>query len=243
MSAIAAGYSQHGFSDHSPWPYEDGYVSGIRMPLSQFPDYRRSVHALRERYSGQIEIFFGLEAEFYPGWHGWLKDLKEKNSLDYLILGSHFDNPYERDYFGGITSPDQIHRYTRHTIKAMQTGLFSCLAHPDLFMMSYAAFDEDCAAASRDICQAARDLDIPLEYNLSGFYPQSWRKGVGYPAPGFWQIAAQEGASAILGLDAHNPQRYADTAVYDKAAMDLDAMGIPLVHSLIPHRAQEKLAI
>lgn len=213
------------------------------MPLSQFPDYRKSVHALREKYSGQIEVFFGLEAEFYPGWHGWLIDLKEKNSLDYLILGSHFDNPFERDYFGGITSPDQIHRYARHTVKAMQTRLFACLAHPDLFMMSYAAFDADCAAASREICQAARDLDIPLEYNLSGFYPQSWRKGVGYPAPVFWQIAAQEGASAILGLDAHSPQRYADTAVYDKAAMDLDAMGITLVHSLIPKRAQEKLAI
>ena len=242
-SAIAAGYAQLGFSDHGPWPYGNGFESGIRMRLDEFPAYLASARKLREKYKGQIQMFIGLESEYYPAYSAWLSEQKEAQGLDFLILGSHYDRPDEELYFGGITQAHQLYRYARHTILGLRSGLYCCLAHPDLFMLNYPEFDEDCATISRDIAQAARDLNIPLEYNLSGLYPQSWRRGEGYPARGFWEIAAREGASAIIGLDAHDPGRYADTPLYDRAVRDLDALGMKRVESLIPCRREKRLAV
>lgn len=242
-AAIAAGYSVMGFSDHSPWPYADGFVSGIRMRLDEYEGYLASVRSLRSQYQGQIAIKIGLEAEFYPEYAGWLAEQRASGELDFLLLGSHFDRPDEELYFGYASQPAEIHRYAKHTIRGMESGLYCCLAHPDLFMMNYPAWDSDCAAVSRDIAQAAKANNIPLEYNLSGLYPQSWRRGVGYPASKFWQIAAQEGATALISLDAHDPDRYADTHLYDQAILDLQALGMRRIDSLGPCWDKKQAAV
>lgn len=232
MEAIRAGYSALGFSDHSPWPYQDGFSSHIRMDLSLFPDYLNSIRALREKYKGQIEILIGLETEYYPEHHSWLLEQVREQGLDFLILGSHFDRPDEELYFGGLRTAQEYHRYAKHTIKGMESGAFQALAHPELFMLHAERFDKDCESVSRDLIQAARALDLPLEYNLSGLYPISWRNGLGYPNPDFWKIAAQEGATAIIGLDAHDPRRLQDTDKYDEAVRFLDGLGIKRVDAL-----------
>lgn len=231
LAAIEAGYSQLGFSDHSPWPYKDGFVSRIRMAVSELPAYLASVASLKEAFKDDIAIYTGLEAEFYPEHQAWLSELRDE-SLDFLLLGSHFDRPDEPLYFGSCVEPAELARYARHTIKGMESGLFDCLAHPDLFMMNYQRFDDNCQAVSLDLIRASKALKVPLEYNLSGLYPQSWRQGAGYPAPEFWELAAAENATVIVGLDAHDPLRYADTGVYDKAVRQLSGMGLTVLGSL-----------
>ena len=91
----------------------------------------------------------------------------------------------------------------------MQTGIFDYVAHPDLFCHVYDAFDADCAAASRDICQAAAALGIPLEYNLLGIQYHARMEELdklGYPCSRFWEIAAQYPVRAVIGFDAHAPE-------------------------------------
>ncbi|NLX83740.1 MAG: histidinol-phosphatase [Clostridiales bacterium] len=242
-SAIKAGYQQLGISDHSPFPDHMGQVSGMRMHVTEFPDYLASSRGLKAQYADQLDIFIGLEAEYYPQYHSWLIAQKEQEQLDFLILGSHYDDPVEQNYFGGITTPDMVRRYVRHTISGLETGDFCALAHPELFMISYPRFDKHCQAACRELIRAAKALQIPLEYNLSGLYTQPWRRGPGYPTPGFWEMVAEEGAKAIIGLDAHDPARYDDTHVYDQAVSDLTRMGIPLVKSLVPCARKHKQAI
>ncbi len=203
------------------------------MDLELFPDYLASIKALRERYRGQIDIYLGVEAEYYPEYHNWLLQQQSEQGMDYLILGSHFDRPDEELYFGSLTTAQQFRRYANHTIKGLQTGAFKALAHPELFMLHTKKFDRDCEMVSRDIIQAAKALDIPLEYNLSGLYPISWRSGLGYPNRDFWEIAAREGAKAIIGLDAHDPARFRDTDKYDAAVQLMDDLGIHRVTTLI----------
>lgn len=240
LSAIDNGYAALGFSDHSPWPYPDGFSSHIRMDLPLFPDYLQSVRNLKKRFEGKIDLYLGLEAEYYPEYHSWLLEQKEEQGLDFLILGSHFDRPDEELYFGSLTTAKQYRRYAEHTIKGLETGAFSALAHPELFMLHAQRFDRDCEKASLDLIRAARDLNIPLEYNLSGLYPISWRSGLGYPNPGFWELAAGEGATAIIGLDAHDPARYNDTDKYDSAIFYLKSLGIKRVDTLITPPALEQ---
>ena len=240
-AADAGGFGVLGFSDHSPWPYRDGFESGIRMPLSQLGDYARSVRSLREQYAGKVDVRLGLEAEYYPEFEGWLRDACREHGVSFLLFGNHFDNPGEEGYFGYASTVSDLRRYAARAEMGLSSGLFDCLAHPDLFMQGYARFDENCRAASRDVCAAARACGVPLEFNLSGFY-NTWRRGAGYPAPGFWQVAAKEGVSAIVGLDAHKPARLAECEIYDLAVQHLDALGIPRVE-LLPAQAARPASI
>ena len=65
-SAIAHGMKVLGFSDHCPWVFGDGYVSGTRMRPDQLDDYFRSLTELKREYSSDIKIYIGFEAEYIP---------------------------------------------------------------------------------------------------------------------------------------------------------------------------------
>ncbi|MDD4134704.1 MAG: histidinol-phosphatase [Eubacteriales bacterium] len=226
-AAIQGGFSRLGFSDHCPWPYPGGFVSPTRMDMDELAGYVQSVRALGGAHAGEIEIFLGLEVEHYPEHLGWLLEMRQAHQIDYLILGSHYDSRFEEIYYGKVSSPEHVKDYARLTVDGIKSGLYGCLAHPDLFLQAYMAFDDTCKKASRDICQAARDMGLPLEYNLSGFYNTRRRRGgLGYPCLDFWQIAAEEGCSAIIGIDAHSPERMLDAPLYDLARQHLRALEI-----------------
>ena len=77
-AALDAGFDVLGFADHAPFPFANGFVSGIRMPLDQLTDYIHSVHALQQRYAGQLEIRLGLESEYFPRYHDHLLRMREQ---------------------------------------------------------------------------------------------------------------------------------------------------------------------
>ena len=247
--AIARGFGLLGFADHTPWPYESDFVAGMRMRLDQLDDYLDTVRALARKYAGQIRIPVGLECEAFPRYMGWLSELKAR-SLDYVILGNHYDLTDEGDhnafadgggfYFGRCTRPAHVRRYAERTIAGMRTGLFDCVAHPDLFCHIYAEFDGDCAAAARDICDAAVALDIPLEYNLLGIQYHARvgeRDKLGYPCSRFWEIAAQRGARAVIGFDAHHPEQLDRVDLFEEGLAYLQSLGIetlPWLDGLAP---------
>lgn len=236
QSALKAGFSTLGFSDHTPWPYRSSFVSHIRMRLSEFDGYQRTVNDLRERYAGQLEILLGLECEAFPEHFEWLRDFKAVH-LDYVLLGNHYDYSDEIGgfYFGSATRPEHMIRYCERTVAGMATGIYDCVAHPDLFLHTYPRFDADCRAVSRDLCQAARELDIPLEFNLLGFsrveaeFERGWQS---YPNPDFWQIAAETGCKAIIGFDAHDPSALLNLKLYRRAREALDMLDMQIVDRL-----------
>ncbi len=242
--AIGEGFSVLGFADHTPWPYESSFVSDMRMRWDQFPGYLETVLALREKYAGQIEIPVGLECEAFPAWFGWLRDLKAR-SLDYVLLGNHYDATDEGNhalfsdgggfYFGRCTRGAHVRRYAERTIAGMATGIYDCVAHPDLFCHVYERFDADCAAASRDICQAAVDLGIPLEYNLLGLQYHAWMQEqdkLGYPCRQFWEVAAGYPVKAIIGFDAHAPEHLERKDLYNEGLNFLQSLGIEVLTAL-----------
>lgn len=234
ISAIEAGYDILGFSDHTPWKYASDFQANMRMTLKQFDDYYSSIQSLQQKYKDQIKILIGLECEYYPQYIDWLKQFIIDKKLDYIIFGNHYlDTDEKHIYFGrSCNEPVMLNVYVDEAIKGMETGLYSYLAHPDLFMRAYPTFDDECTKASYRLCEAAKRLNVPLEYNLSGASYNRMFRVEEYPHHSFWEIAAKVGNQAIIGVDAHDNKDLENYELRDKAQVYLDGIGIMVLDRL-----------
>lgn len=231
LAAIEAGFEKIGFSDHTPWPFEGGYVSSMRMKESDLASYVASVNRLSEKYRGKIEIRLGLECEFFPEYLPWLCAMSEKYNIEYFLLGHHF-SPDEQSgiYNGRIKTAAELENYKNEVVAAMESGLFLYIAHPDIFMRTYGKFDSHCEKISREIIQKAIETKTPLEYNLLGL-SHCIADGMeeGYPHSAFWKIAGEMGANAVVGIDAHDPTAFRESEKRECALLTLKNLGCNLL--------------
>ena len=226
--ALEAKFRELGFSDHSPYLFDvPGYYSRFRMKPEQLEDYANTLLALREEYRDRIRLFIGLEMEYYPRLFSRTLDFLRQYPLDYLILGQHAIYNETEGIFSPRPTDDEklLDQYRGQTMEALETGLFSYFAHPDLF-----CFTGDPKAYERHvrtICRRARELGIPLEFNLLGFQEEKH-----YPDPRFWRVAGEEGCSVVLGSDAHEPAAVWNPALIARAEALLSAYGITPVETV-----------
>ncbi len=199
--ALEAGFTRMGFSDHVPYPFPDDYSSWFRMSVGETEKYVQSVEELREEFAGQIEIFTGYEAEYYPKhFKDMLGNLK-KFRCDYLILGQHFTN---NEYDGLSTwklvdDEELLEKYYDQLIEGVKTGVFTYIAHPDI--PDFKGDRDFYLSQFERVCRASVEYDIPIELNLQGV-----RRGRHYPIPEFYSAAHDTGCKVVIGLDAHEPE-------------------------------------
>lgn len=233
LAAIEAGFDEIGFADHTAWKFDTDFVSGMRMPESQLKDYCDSIKALKEKYKDKISIKLGLECEYFSKYLPWLRDIIDEHEIDYIILGHHFAGDETSGIYNGtLNRPEDIYRYRDDVVEAMETELFSYVAHPDLFMRGYYGFDEHCKKVSEDIINTAIRTGTPLEYNLLGIKHGITDGKPGYPDPDFWKIASELKPKAIVGIDAHAPSDYLEN---DHIALGYNALakfGLPPVDTI-----------
>lgn len=233
ISAIEGGFQELGFSDHSPWKYDTAFVSNMRMKLEEFDNYYASISALKEKYKDQISIKIGLECEYYRRYMPWLEQFIKEKKLDYIILGNHY---FETDelhmYYGSQCDKDSmLEDYVRTCIEGMKTGIYAYLAHPDLYCRSR-EWDHLSEKAAHRICQAAKENDFILEYNLAGLKMSQMIHQDLYPHPKFWQIASQYHCKAIVGVDAHENSALEDTQMYEQAKKTLTDLGLEVAETI-----------
>lgn len=225
--ALHRGLKTLGFSDHTPYFFPEGHKSLFRMRPDQLGDYCGTVRNLRDKYRGMIEIPLGLEVEFYPQLLPKILPFLRHNGIEYLLLGQHFvGNEVGEHYCGDPTSDLSIlKRYCAQASDAMQTGLFTYFAHPDL--IRFTGSDRDYFEQMRLICKEAKSCAIPLEINLLGFF-----KKRNYPDFRFWEIAAEERCSVILGCDTHAAQHLLETETEMQALEMVRRLGLELLDTV-----------
>lgn len=210
QAALDAGMQILGFSDHTPYGFPEGYYTFMRMYPWELEDYCQSVRRVQEDYRGRLQIHLGLEVEYYPAFFPQLLPILRDQGIEYMLLGQHWvGNEMDEPYSGRpTTDPTLLSRYCDQVIEAMETGLFTYLAHPDL--LNFVGDDKTYALHMSRLCRAAKACQMPLELNLWGL-----QQGKHYPVDRFWAIAAEEGCQTIIGADAHeawavhNPQKEA----------------------------------
>lgn len=213
--ARANGIKQLGFSDHIPVPelaYQD---PKHQMHISEVDEYIESIRHLQAQ-NPDMKINVGFEVEFDPMREQFLGELREK--VDYMILGQHFV-PSSKGLIKKINNPDYPLKYAEMLCKAMESGIFDIVAHPDIFMElrdSLASeeakrqFDDNAVVASQMICNKAKEIGIPIELNFAGIdQGQIMSDGkYSYPHPTFWKIASETGVQVLYGVDAHDPMQF-----------------------------------
>lgn len=209
-SALQAGLSVLGFSDHTPLP--DSRWPSVRMDLTELPGYCREISAARKHFP-ELAVLAGLECEYDAAYVGFYRDeLLGRYRLDYLVGAAHW-YPHQGTWlplYGAPMGKAEIHSYTDYLITAMASGLFVFLAHPDLFGNAYLNWDAEAVACSRQILASAADLNLPLEINGYGFRKPMVETPTGrrrkYPLEPFWELAAEFPVAVITNSDAHAPE-------------------------------------
>ena len=227
LNAIERGLKLFGFSDHTPYCFPYNYYSHFRMKPEQLEDYARTVLELRGRYADRIDIHLGAEAEYYPEFFSDTLAMLRDGGVEYLLLAMHFiDNEIGAAYSGKPTDDEALlSRYCHQAMEAMETGLFTYFAHPDLFRFTGNAKIYD--KHMRDMCRKAKECAVPLEINLLGVGENRH-----YPHLPFWDIAADEGCSAVIGMDAHWPEVILDPQPESRAVQLAAERGINVLQTV-----------
>ena len=238
LAAHESGITTLGFADHVPYPFNNGHNSWFRLRLDQTADYVDTIMALREEFRGTVDIHIGFEAEYYPAHFADLLTFLEPFDYEYLILGQHFlyneaDAPYVAHAF---TDEKILYDYVEQCTRAMHTGAFSYLAHPDLPL--YEGDEKIYRAAIRRLCREAKGCGLPLEVNLLGI-----SSGRHYPRETFWEEAAVVGNDVVLGWDAHDPQSFLNIEIEQRAMALVARLGLHLTDKVTLIRPHPDMAM
>ena len=227
--AISGGIEILGFSDHAPMPFPKDYDPPTRMDFDQIENYVTTILKLKKEYEKDIEIHLGLEVEYYPAyWEQFLR-LIEPYPIEYMILGQHFlGNEIGQLWCGKpMDSPEHLKQYVRQTIEGLDQYQFLYLAHPDL--IHFTGDPELYRDWMRVLIKECIKRSVLLEINLLGL-----RTNRNYPNPVFWEIAGQENAKVVIGIDAHQVEQM-DYQESERMAKELvDRFQLNLVEDALP---------
>ena len=216
-----------GFSDHTPYWFPGDYYSHMRMYPNELEEYCQSVRNIRKKYGDQLQIHLGLEAEYYPAYFGELLPRLRDHGIEYMLLGQHWiGSEIGQPYCGRPTEDEEIlRRYCDQVIEAINTGLFTYIAHPDL--INFVGDKKIYRYHIGRLCREANACGLPLEINLLGL-----EEGRHYPNPLLWEVAGEENCRCIIGCDAHSPRAIPNEPVEKRARELAQSYGLEILDTV-----------
>jgi histidinol-phosphatase (PHP family) len=202
--AVKAGLKGIIFTCHCPMP--DGYWPTVRMSESEFDTYVGLVKRAAEAYKGKLDVCLGLESEYFPGYEKWIEKLHTRAEFDYILGGVHWQAKEYLNKFETGTIEGFRRIYFEHLALSAETGLYDCLAHPDLVKNYHP--DSWCFAIIKNTVTAVLDriakTGVALELNTSGL-----NKSYSEMNPGneMLRMIAERKIPIVVGSDAHKPGR------------------------------------
>lgn len=189
---------------HSPMPA--GFWPHVRMSDREFDTYVALVERCRKAFAGQLDVRLGMETDYFPGHVDWAEKLHRRAPFHYVLGSVHWQAPEYRALYDQ-EGPTALYRsYWRHLADSAETGLFDCLAHPDLIKNFRAEtycledWEDDIVAALDRIAKTG----VAMELNTSGVhkrYPEM------NPGPTMLALMRERGIPVVLGSDSHKPGR------------------------------------
>lgn len=202
--AVQAGMKGIIFTCHCPMP--EGFWPTVRMADTEFDTYVAMVDRAAKAFKGKLDVRLGLESEYFPGMEGWIEKLHQRADFDFILGAVHWQ---ARDYLAKFeTGTIEAFRksYFNHLALSAETGLYDCLAHPDLVKNYHP--DSWCLAIVKGGISSALDriaaTGVAMELNTSGL-----NKSYSEMNPGMemLRMMADREIPVVIGSDSHRPHR------------------------------------
>ncbi len=219
--ALAKGFDSIGFSGHSYMSFSPSYS----MSPEGTEEYKKEITELKNKYSGQIELFLGLELEMYSE--------TDLSGYDYLIGSLHYFK-FGDEYVGFDRSADEVRRvidvyfggdgmafakkYYEKLCCLPEYGNFDILGHFDLITKNIEKaklFDIESAEYKKAAVEAIDSLSgkIPFFEVNTGAISRGYRTSP-YPTLDLIKEFKARGFGAVISSDCHDG-RYLDCAFED----------------------------
>lgn len=226
-NAIKRGIDVLGFSDHAPFIFDEDFVSPSRMLPQQTDEYFKILTGLKKEYEKDIKIYIGFESEYIPELMEKQEKFLADYPVEYMILGEHFTRSEVHSSYMGYASDseEELIRYVDMIIEGVETGKYLYVAHPDL--MNFTGDNNIYVREFTRLCRFLKSKDMPIEINMLGVSQKR-----NYTSERFMKIAAEIGNTAIIGADAHSPEKLLLGSEYDECVKLAEKFGIKLLESM-----------
>ncbi len=205
--AVELGFTEIGFSDHSPMKRDD--FDDWRMRFDQLAEYVEKVGQARKDFP-QLTIRLALEVDYLPGQEEWIRELATRHPWDYFIGSVHYvsdswavDSPYKLSEWKMRDVWEVWSVYFERLTMAAESGLFEIIGHADLPKKFGYKPDRDCTPLFETFLTAAKKRNCALDVNTAGLRKDC--KEI-YPSRQFLELAIQKGVPITFGSDAHAPE-------------------------------------
>ncbi len=240
-SAEARGVHEIAFTTHFITVGPDVAIS-IRE--DEIPEYIEDIR--RAQANTKVRLLAGLEVDYFPGEEHHLEQVLDNHDFDFILGSTHYVNGVDigsqtqaEGFFAGRPIKRAADEYYKVWKRAIESGLFDVMAHPDYWRKYLHFYDKtapwgEYGSAVFDALQAAADNSIGIEVNTAGE-----RAGTGhfYPLQEFLIAAHEAGIENVtVGSDSHT----AGTLGYrlDEAARMLRDAGFTTISSYEKRRGR-----
>ena len=210
-AACEMGMKRIGFSAHAFTFFDQSYC----MKKEETPVYQQTISALKQKYKGKIQIFCGIEQDYYAQM--------PVQGYDYVIGSVHYVKSGQQ-YYPIDESKEVLQKivqdHYQNDYYALAEAYYTCVSdvvdqtHADIighfdlitkFNENNALFDEQ---NSRYLCAAARAIDILVSKNKlfeinTGAISRGY-KTQPYPSLTLLRRIQEKGGKIILCSDSHD---------------------------------------
>jgi histidinol-phosphatase (PHP family) len=205
--AVALGFTEIGFSDHSPMRQDD--FDDWRMRFDQLGEYVEKVRKAQKDFP-QLIIRLAMEVDYLPGQEEWIRELAKLHPWDYFIGSVHYvsdswavDSPYKLSEWKKRDVWEVWSVYFERLTMAAESGLFEIIGHADLPKKFGYRPTRDCTPLFDTFLNAAKKHNCALDVNTAGLRKDC--KEI-YPSRQFLELAFKKGVPITFGSDAHAPE-------------------------------------
>jgi histidinol-phosphatase (PHP family) len=183
----------------------------ISIREEEIPEYIREIRIAQD--DTRIKLLAGLEVDYFPGEERHLEAILRNNDFDFILGSTHYINGVDigsrsqaESFFANRSITEAADEYFRVWKRAIESGLFDVMAHPDywrkyLHFFGRSASWGDYGSVVFDALDAMVANGVGFEVNTAGERAGS---GSYYPLQEFLVAAHEAGVKAVtVGSDSH----------------------------------------
>jgi histidinol-phosphatase (PHP family) len=214
LAAIEKGLDEIGFTDHLCLKPVGWTMKSIDIPVmaSQILD-------VKERYSKHINVRFGLEIDFFPGFENEIQKIIDSLPLDYVIGSIHFIDDWnfdtDKSLYGKWPNDELYEKYFSIVQDAARSGLFDIIGHIDIIKKFRVYPESNQDQLMEDTIKIIKENNLVVELNTGGMD----RPCADFtPSPKLLEFCYRHHVPVTISSDAH---RVEQIARYYESALSL----------------------